>query len=172
MWLSVDFATCSGVPVATIFPPPEPPIRTKVHNPVRRLDHVQVVLNGDHGIAFVHQALKNHEQLADVLKVQASGGLIEDVDAATVGTLLELGSQLYALGSPTRQSGCRLAKPDVTKAHVHQGVQMPCDRSEGSEKFCTFLYWHVEDVGNGLALVVNFKGFPVVPGAWHTSQGT
>src|SRR6476620_151178 len=68
-------------------------VRTEVHDPVRALDDVQVVFDGDHGVALVHEALQHHEQLADVLEVQAGGRLVQHVDAAPVRALLELGGQ-------------------------------------------------------------------------------
>src|SRR6476661_10506316 len=36
-------------------------VRSEVHDPVRALDDVQVVFDGDHGVALVHEALQHHE---------------------------------------------------------------------------------------------------------------
>jgi hypothetical protein len=48
-------AICSGVPVARIWPPPIAALRAQVDDPVGGLDHVQVVLDDDHGVAVVAQ---------------------------------------------------------------------------------------------------------------------
>ena len=61
-----------------------------VDDPVRRLDHVQVVFDDDHRIAFVDKAVDDVQQLADVVEMQAGGRLVEDVDGAPGGALLQL----------------------------------------------------------------------------------
>jgi hypothetical protein len=75
-------ATCSGVPVATTLPGvaacPE------VDDPVGRLDHVEVVLDDDHGVAGLHQAPKHLDEALHVGEVQAGGRLVEDVEGAPV----------------------------------------------------------------------------------------
>jgi hypothetical protein len=52
-------------------------VRPKVNHPISRLDHVEIVLDDPHGMARVHQPLKNLEQHADVVEVQAGGGFVE-----------------------------------------------------------------------------------------------
>ena len=64
------------------------PLGTHVDDPVRCLDHVQVVLDDDHRIAFVDKAVDDIEQLADVFEMQSGGGLVEDVHRASGGALL------------------------------------------------------------------------------------
>ena len=44
------------------------------------LDDVEVVLDDDHGVAGIDQALEHAEQPPDVLEVQAGGRLVEDVE--------------------------------------------------------------------------------------------
>src|SRR5688500_13647849 len=52
----------------------------EVDDPVGRLDDVEVVLDDEHGVALVDQALEDREQSADVLEVEPGAGLVEDVD--------------------------------------------------------------------------------------------
>ena len=44
------------------------------------LDDVQVVLDDQHRVARVHQALQHLDELADVVDVQAGGRLVQDVE--------------------------------------------------------------------------------------------
>ena len=133
-----------------------------VDNPVGTLDDVQVVLDGDDAIALVHQRLQHGEQLADVFKVQAGGRLVQHVDGAAVGALLQLGGELHALRLTAGEGGCGLAQANVAQAHIHEGVQVARNRGERGEELCGFFHGHFEHVGDGLALVVNLEGFAVV----------
>ena len=54
--------------------------RAQIDDPVCGLDHIQVVLNDDDGVAVVAQPMQYVEQLLNVRKVQAGGGLIENVE--------------------------------------------------------------------------------------------
>src|SRR3954463_7740855 len=56
----------------------EPTLGTKIDDPIRGLDHVEVVLNDEHRVASVNKSVQNGEQHADVLEVQASRRLVED----------------------------------------------------------------------------------------------
>ena len=93
---------------------------THVHDPVGSLDHVEVVLDDDHGVTRVHQALDHHHEFANIFKVQTSSWLIEDVNGATVGTLLQLSGKFHTLGFTTRQGCCCLAQTDIAKADINQ----------------------------------------------------
>ncbi len=68
-----------------ISPAVDPAARPEVDHPVGGLDDVEVVLDHDHGVAGVDQAVEHFEQLADVLEVEAGGGLVEDVEGLAGG---------------------------------------------------------------------------------------
>jgi hypothetical protein len=51
-----------------------------VEQPVGALNHVEVVLNDEHGIAQLNQLVEGAEQLSDVLEMEARGGFVEDVE--------------------------------------------------------------------------------------------
>ena len=91
-------ATRSGVPVASTFPPSPHP-RAEVDDPVGGLDHVEVVLDHDHGVPGVDQAVEDVEQPLDVSEVEAGGGLVEDVKGVAGGDL-GLGGELDRCASP------------------------------------------------------------------------
>ena len=69
-----------------------------------RLDDVEVVLDDEHRVAGVHQALQNLEQLLHVGEVQTGGGLVEDVERVARGDLGQLGGQLHPLGLAAGQA--------------------------------------------------------------------
>ena len=106
--------------------------------------------------------LEHPQQLADVLEVQAGRRLVQDVDGAAGGALLQLGGQLDALGLAAGERGRGLAEPDVAEADVDERLQVPRDRREGREELGGLLDRHVEDVGDGLALEVDLERLAVV----------
>ena len=75
---------------------------TQVDDPVRVGDDIEVVLDDDHRVALVDQALEDRQELADVLEVQARRRLVQDVDRPARRAALELGGQLDALRLPAR----------------------------------------------------------------------
>ena len=52
----------------------------------------------DHGVALVGQAVEDFQELADVLEVEAGGGLVEDVEGLAGGSAAEFLGELHALG--------------------------------------------------------------------------
>ena len=127
VWLSGVLATCSGEPSTMTLPAAVAAFGTEVDDPVGRLHHVEVVLDHEHGVAVVDQALQHAEQPAHVLEVEAGGGLVEDVERAPGGALAELGRQLHPLRLATRQRGRGLAEAHVAEADVDQRLQVPGD---------------------------------------------
>jgi hypothetical protein len=79
------------------------------------------VLDHDHCVARVGQALQYFEQFLDVGEVQADGRLVEDVERAPGGDLRKLGSELDPLRLAARERRRRLAQLDVIEPDVVQG---------------------------------------------------
>ncbi len=136
-----------------------------VDDPVGGLDHVEVVLDDDDRVALVDESGQDCQQLADVLEVQTGGGLVQNVDRAPGGALLELAGELHALGLAAGEGGRGLTETDIAETDVVERLQVAGDRRHGLEEVHGFLDRHVQDVGDGLALVVDLQGLPVVPGA-------
>ena len=55
------------------------PFRAEIDNPIGGFDYIQVVFYHDHGVAVISQAVQNREQLFDIMKMQAGGRFIQDV---------------------------------------------------------------------------------------------
>ena len=148
MWESGTPATCSGVPVATISPPRVAALGAEVDQLVGRLDHVEVVLDHDDGVAVVDQAAEHLEQALDVGEVEAGGRLVEDVEGVAGGDLRELGGELDPLGLAAGERRRRLAEADVVEADVVEGLQAPVDLRDVREELDRLVDRHLEHVGD------------------------
>ena len=116
-------ATCSGVPSATTRPPSGAAFGAEVDDPVGGLDHVEVVLDDDDGVPLRREAVEHLEQLADVVEVQAGGGLVEDVERLARALLDQLAGQLDALGLAAGEGRRRLAELEVVEPDVVQRLE-------------------------------------------------
>ena len=56
-----------------------PALGAQIDHPVRRLDHIQIVLDDEHGIAGLDESVQHVEQLADVFKVQPGRRLVQNI---------------------------------------------------------------------------------------------
>jgi hypothetical protein len=92
-----------------------------IHDVIGHFDHVEVVLDHDDGVAFVHEFVQYGQQLADVFEVQARGGFVEDIYGATGVFFAEFFGEFYALGFAAAEGGRLLAEGDVAEADVLQG---------------------------------------------------
>ena len=132
---------------------------------VGALHHVEVVLDDHQGVAALHEALQHLHKLADVLEVQARGGLVEDVDGLPGGPLAEFGGELDALRLPAGEGGAGLPDLHVAQAHVAQQGHLAFDGGDRLEETLGVLDGQVQHVGDGLAVVLDFQRLAVVPRA-------
>mgnify|MGYP003339374491 CR=1 FL=1 len=111
---------------------------THVHDPVGRLDDVEVVLDDEHGVALVDQAIENDEQFFDVVEVQAGGRFVEEKQLAErccrcFGLAArfifpdhafdQMPCQFQALRFAARQRRHRLAEAQVFEADIGERLQ-------------------------------------------------
>src|SRR5439155_9067445 len=135
---------------------------TEVDYPVSRLDHIQVVLDHDHGIAVVTQAMQDGEQHLDVVEMQAGGRLIKNIQGTTGVAFGQFQRELHPLRLPARERRRRLSQRDVTEPHVEQRSQLARDdrhRLEEGERLFHREREHFVDVPS---LVLDFQRFAVV----------
>ena len=71
--------------------------RSHVDDVIRRLDHVQIVLNNHHGIAAVGQSPQNLDQLVHIRKMESGRRLIQNVDRLSGASLGEFGYRVEKL---------------------------------------------------------------------------
>ena len=105
----------SGVPSATMAPPPFPALGSQVDDPVGGGDDIKVVLDDDHRVAARDEPVDDAEQPVDVGRVEAGRRLVHDVD---VSGPRQLGGQLEALRFAAREGRQRLAEAQIADAHV------------------------------------------------------
>ena len=70
---------------------------SEIDDPVGVADDVEVVLDDDDRVAQIGEAMQYFEELAHVVKVQAGGGLVEQIKCLSGLPLGELARQLHAL---------------------------------------------------------------------------
>src|SRR5712692_2854983 len=87
----------------------------EVDDPVGLLDDVEMVLDDQHGVAEIDEALQDVEKFSHVVEVQAGGGLVEDVERASCLSFRELACQLDALRFAAGERGGGLAEGDVAE---------------------------------------------------------
>ena len=70
----------------------------EVDDPVGGLDDVEIMLDHDHAVALLDEPMEDFEELADVVEMQAGGGLVQDVERVAGGAAAEFLGELDALG--------------------------------------------------------------------------
>ena len=127
-------------------------LRPQVDHPIGRFDDLHVVLDHEHRVAGVDQALQAAEQRLDVLEVQTGRGLVEDeqlaLPAAIVGP--QVAGELEPLGLPAGEGVDGLAEPDVAQAHLGERSQGRCHGLLVTEERKGLVHRQVEDVGDRL----------------------
>ena len=116
-----DRATCSGVPQATTRPPFSPALRAEVDDAVGGGDQVEVVLDDDHGVAAVHEALEGGDEPRHVGHVEAGRRLVEDVERRAEAGRGELRGELDALGLAAGERGRGLAEARGSRGRSRRG---------------------------------------------------
>ena len=136
--------------------------RAEVHEVIRSLYDVEIVLDDDHGVAPVRQCLEYADQLADIVEMEARGRLVEDVERPPGVTFRELARKLDALRLTAGQGRCRLPESEVGEPHVGQGLELAAYRRDGLEEGQGLLHGHLQDLVDGPALVADLECLAVV----------
>ncbi len=131
----------------------------EVDDPVSLLDDVEVVLDDEHGVAEIDEALQDVEELSDVIEVQTGGGLVEDVERAAGLALGKLASQLDALGFAAGKSCGGLTEGHVAETDLHERSKLLLNLRNVFEKFQRVRRREIEDIADGVALVADGERF-------------
>jgi AcrR family transcriptional regulator len=135
----------SGVPVTTTSPPACPPSGPRSIHVVGGLDDVEVMLDHQHGVAGVHQAVEAFQQAFDIRQVQPRGRLIEDVERVLRALQLrKLGGDLDALRFAAGERRGRLAERQVAQSQVVQHLDLLADRGLAGEEGDALFHGHVQ----------------------------
>src|SRR4029077_13703158 len=139
-----------------------PAFRPEVDDVIGGFQHVEVVLDDDHGVAGIDEAMEHVEQALDVGEVQARGRLVEDIEGLPGVTPAELFRQLDPLRPTAGQLRRRLPQPDITEANLAERLQLPLDLRNAIEELGRLLDAHVEHVGDRLAAIGDLERLLVV----------
>ena len=119
------------------------------------------MLDGDHRVAHVDQAMENMNQLFHVDEMQAGGRLVEHVKRRAAGFLAELVGEFDALGFAAGKRVARLAEIDVAHADVVEDFQRPGDFRKGVKKRHGLFHRHAKHVDDIFFVITNAEGFLV-----------
>lgn len=143
---------------------------THIDNPVSGLDDVEIMFNHNHGVTTVDQAPEDFKETFDVIGVETSGGLVEDVEGLAGAATSKLSGKLNTLRFPTGEGRSGLTKFDVAETDLLDGLEFGGDSGDISKEFNSFVDSHVEDLGDVFALILNLKSFVVI--AFTMAGGT
>src|SRR3989344_8613964 len=135
--------------------------RPQVDDPVRALDHVQIVFYDHHRVAPVDPALENGEKLFDVREVKTGGRLVQKIQGPAGVPFAELGGKFDPLGFAARKSGGGLPQGQISESHLLQNGQAIVEPGDVLEEFDRLLHGHPEHVVDVLALVFHLERLPV-----------
>src|SRR5205814_9035007 len=113
--------------------------------------------NDEQGVTGSAKLEEHFEQLGHVVKVQAGGRLVENVEGASGGFAAEFGAELEALGFAAAQGRGGLAEPDIAQAHLGEREAAFINLGHSAEKVHRFIDGHIEHVGDIHALVINLE---------------
>ncbi len=124
----------------------------EVEDPVGVANDVEIVLDDDDRVAEVGEAVENFKQLADIVEVEAGGGLVEQVEGAAGLALGELAGQLHALRFAATERCRALAEMHVAEADVDKRLQFLIELRHVLEHGECVFDGEVEDVGDRVAV--------------------
>src|SRR6266849_2236138 len=137
----------------------------EVDDPVGLLDDVEMVLDDEHGVAEIDEALQDVEEFSDIVEVQAGGGLVEDVEGAAGLALGKLAGELDALGFAAGKSCGGLAEGNVAEADFDEGRKFLLNLRNIFKKFQRIGRRQIQNIANRMALVANGERFGIVAAA-------
>ena len=113
---------------------------------------------------------------ADVLKVEARSGFVEDVDGFARGPLAELGGQFYPLALTAREGGAGLPELDVTHTHRLDSLELSVDFRVVLEELGGHIHRHLQHIVDVFPLVAHSQRLAVVSlpaalAAYHVHVG-
>src|ERR1043166_7151191 len=140
--------------------------RAQIDDPVRSLHDIQIVLDDDDRIPFVHEPVEDLQQQPHILEVQSGRRFIEDVERPAGIALGELRGQLDALRLAARKRCCRLSEMDVSESYVVEQFEFRPDTRLMLEEVERVGDREVEHVGDRLSFISHLERLAVVAPAF------
>ena len=80
------------------------------------------MLDDNHRVAGIYQALEHAQEHVDVLEVKARGGLVQDIQRFSGGRAGQFRGQFHALALAAGQGDGALTKVNIAQADIDQGL--------------------------------------------------
>ena len=129
----------------------------QIDQPVGGLDDIEIVLDDQQGSAGFLELAKSGEKFGDVIEVETSRGLVENVEDAAIFRAGEMRGQLQALGFAAGERGGGLAEAQITEADFVEHTQLGNDFGHVDEKGEGFANGHLQDIVNVFAVIADFQ---------------
>src|SRR3546814_6455912 len=88
----------------------------------------------DDAVALLHKGVEDFQQFADILEMEAGGGLVQYVERVAGGSTAEFLCELHALGFAAGEGRCLLPDLDIAKADLRQHRHFVADGGNGLEE--------------------------------------
>src|SRR5713226_561928 len=121
-----------------------------------------MVLNDEHGVAKIDEALQHVEQFSHVVEVQAGGRFIKNVQGAAGLALGKLASEFNTLRFAAGESCGGLAESDVAEADFYESRELLLNLRNILEKLQRIRRGQIQDIADGLPLVADGERFRIV----------
>lgn len=126
----------------------------EVDDMVGDFDYVKVMLYDNNRVAAVTEAVKDINELGDVVGVEAGGWLVKDIKGLAGGAFGKLRRKLDALGLAAGECSGGLTELDIAKANVLDAFYLGIYPGDVCEEINGLVNGHFKDVGNVFALVL------------------
>ena len=138
-----------------------PAFRPNVDHMVAHLDHIELVLDDDNGVALVHQTVEHINQHLDILKMKASGRLVQNVECIARAHPSKLRSEFHTLCLTATQCRALLSQGDVPQSHRSKGGGDAMNFGDGFKEDKGVVHGHGQHIGDAFALVAHLQRFSV-----------
>src|SRR5262249_50869584 len=135
----------------------------EVEDPVRALDHVEMVLYDEHRVAGVDETLQDAEKPPDIVEMEPGGGLVENVEDVPTQPGAELSGDLEALRLAARQGRGGLAQAEIAEPDVLGNPESPRQPGRRREERDGLVHRHLEHLADVAPLVRDLPDVRAVP---------
>src|ERR1044071_6478286 len=157
--------------------------RAEINHPIGNSNDIEIMFNAKHGAAGVNELAEGGKQLADVVKMEAGGGLVKNIERAFAGTgtlaLLfffrrcrikalrasggdKMCRQLHALRFAPAQRCGRLSEAKITEANFFQHAQRVSNLGMAGEILERLAHGEVQDLMNVFAFIADVEDLRLV----------
>ena len=134
---------------------------TDVDDPVGRLDHIEIMLDHNHGITRFHKALQDLNQLLDVGKVQACCGFVQQIQSSPGRTFPQFSREFHALSFPAGKSWRRLTELHVLQTNIAQRLKQLFDLWKAFEELHPIPNFQVEHISDAVIAKLDLQRFVI-----------